>query len=412
MAIAVGTRGRLGLPGLGRLLLAAMALGLGTYAAMVSLAISVRQPATDFARRLIPGSARSLALRAEKLASGTVDKAKWNAAAGVAKLALLRDPLLPSAAATLGFEAGLRGDAEVARRAFKYSNMVSRRDLRTHLFAIEYAVSQDDVAGALRSYDLALRTSRGASEILFPILAAALSDETIRAALVPIMLTRPAWGAPFVNYVANTAPDHRSAAALFGVLSARGYSFPEGAEASLLGALASSKDYATVGSYLALKEGRASRQRSRHPNFAGNPATPSPFDWNAQNDVGMATSIQPDRQGEIFSFSAVVGAGGAALRQLQLLPPGRYEIVSRLSALSPANAVPSWTIQCVDGAEVARLPLRLTREEAPMSNGHFTIKPGCQAQWLTLIVTPNDSPGGITGALSFAQIRPIEKSGQ
>jgi hypothetical protein len=290
--------------------------------------------------------------------------------------------------------------------------MVSRRDLRTHLWAIEYAVSRDDVAGALRSYDVALRTSRRAPDILFPILATALSDETIRKAIISTILKLPAWAPSFINYVANTAPDHRAAATLFGALSSRGYRFPEGAEASLLGALASSRDYVTADRYLALKGGRASRQWSRHPSFAGNPATPSPFDWNAQNDVGVASSIQPDRQGEMFAFSSVPGAGGAALRQLQLLPPGRYEIVSRLSALNPVHAVPSWTIQCVDGPEVARLPLRPTPGGAPISNGRFTINAGCKAQWLTLMVTPNDAPGGVAGELSFAQIRPVQEAGR
>jgi hypothetical protein len=300
----------------------------------------------------------------------------------------------------------LRGDDAAARRAFLYSRKVSRRDLKTHLWAIEYAVSQNDVPGALRHYDLALRTSRQASDILFPVLAGAIPDPNIRQALLPILLKRPVWAGPFVNYLAISSPDHRSAAALFGALGSAGFAFPEGAEASLLGALVTSRDYAIADHYLTQKDGRRSRASSRDPNFSSNASTPSPFDWNPQNDVGVTSSIQPDRQGGVATFSSVAGAGGPALRQLQLLPPGRYEIVSRLSVLSESSAVPVWTVQCVDGGEVARLPLRMVGGGAPVSNGSFTIRSGCPAQWLTLIVEPSDAPGGVTGELSFAQVRP------
>lgn len=399
----VGRRGGV----IGRAAVAILVLAAGFYAASQSFAFAIRQKAVGVAVRLAPYDARILASYAETLAANTTALTQWDRAAAAARRALLRDPLLPSAAAILGFRAGMAGDNEGVRKAFSYSESISRRDLKTHLWAIEYAVTQDDIAGALRHYDLALRTSRRAPAILFPVLAGAVSDENIRRQLIPILMNRPEWWTSFLNFVANSSPDYRSAAVLFGELRARGLTFPNGAEASLLGALVSGRDYEAARIYLARGARQDVSSGSRAPNFAGTPATPSPFDWNPQNEVGVMASIQQGGRagGGVFTFSTVSGAGGPVLRQLQLLRPGRYEIASRLTSIDPADASVFWTVQCVDGPELARFPIT-PRPGAPVRNGQFTVGAGCPAQWLTLNVSPSDQAAGVSGEMDYAQIRP------
>lgn len=396
--------------------LATAAMAVGLYAGSQSFALAVRHSATDLALRLAPGDARILAVRAETGADNAGDAKQWTKAAVPARAALLRDPLLPSAAATLGFQAGLRGDDAAARRAFAYSQSISRRDLKTHLWAIEFMVAKGDIGGALRHYDLALRTSRQAPDILFPVLAGAVTDAEVRRALVPVLLAQPVWARPFVNHVAMSSPDRGATTALFSQLRARGFPFPDGAEASLLGALVSDRNYVAARAYLTAGQQDAKRdaaaRTSRHPRFAGNPNTPSPFDWNLQNDVGVDTSIQQGDTGGIFAFSAVTGAGGPVLRQLHLLPPGRYEIVSRLTALEPAGALPVWTVQCVDGGGLARVPVSPDGgSRTPAVAGQFTVSADCPAQWLVFAVTPSDVVGGVVGEMDFAQIRPVAGGG-
>lgn len=390
---------------IGRWVLAAAVAILGVYAGNQSLALALRHSPAGL--WLAPGDARILSTQSEELVGDGNSPERWRKASSYATQAILRDPLSPSAAATLGFAAALRGDDGAAHRAFAYSQMVSRRDLKTHLWAIEFLVSRADVPATLKHYDLALRTSRQAKDILFPILAGAIVNAEVRSALLPRLLARPQWAGPFINYLAISSPDHRSASVLFATLLARGFTLPEGAQASLLGALVNDRDYATARAYLR-QTAYNNGELSRYPRFASNPATPGPFDWNPQNEVGLASSIQGNGDGAIFVFSTVAGAGGPVLRQLLLLPPGRYRMISRLTALTPSQPLPAWTVQCVDGPEVAKLLLVVAKPDAaPSDNGNFAIGGDCPAQWLNLSIPPGEAASGLTGELDFAQVRPV-----
>ncbi|VXD00905.1 conserved hypothetical protein [Sphingomonas sp. 8AM] len=355
---------------------------------------------------LASNNARVLTARADALIGDGSSSSGWRRAAAYARRALLRDPLSASAAATLGFEAGLRGDDAAAHRAFGYSGTLSRREFKTHLWANEYAVSRGDIHEALHQYDLALRTSRLAPDVLFPVLANAIADEPIRKELIPKLRAGREWGPAFLNFAAISAPNHRAVAILFRDLTSRGVKLPAGAEASLLGALVHDRDFATARIYLRAT-GNAS-DVTRYPRFAGNPAVPSPFDWNPQNDVGLSSSIQSSREGGLLVFSAVTGMGGGVVRQLHLLPPGRYTIFSRLTSLTPAQSVPAWSVQCADGAEIARFRLKLvTPDASPTAEGTFQVDPGCTAQWLSLIVPAGETAGGLMGEVDFATIRRV-----
>lgn len=385
---------------------AAAVLALGAYAASQSFAVAVRQPATNLALRLAPNNAAILALQAEQIANGTASPAQWDQAAQLARRALRRDPLQPSAAVTLGIVAGLHKHTQASQRAFTYSLEISRRNLKAHLWAIEYAVEQGRIPEALRHYDAALKTSKQAPEILFPVLANAVASDDVRDALLPVMLKRPVWALPFSNFVAISANDPRSAPLLLGDLRSRGFMLPVGAEASMLGALASRKSYAVARDYLSKVYPQFSSRDVRYPSFAGNPPTPSPFDWNLQNDDGLNSDIQRDKAGGTLSFTAVGGASGPLLRQLLLLPPGIYEIGSRLKRLDPSEASLSWLVQCVDGTELARLPVKQS-DKLILPNGKFAVRSDCPAQLLALAVNPSDSPTEVSGEMAMVKIRTL-----
>src|SRR5690606_1446045 len=104
----------------------------------------------------------------------------------LAREALRQDPTSVDALAVLGLQAELKNDAAQARKVFGYSRELSRRELRAQIWAIEESVRRGDIAEALHHYDMALRTSVRAQELLFPILAAALEEPSIRSALLQI----------------------------------------------------------------------------------------------------------------------------------------------------------------------------------------------------------------------------------
>ena len=124
----------------------------------------------------------------------------------LAQAALRQDPTAVSAVATLGLQTGLRGDVVHTRRLFDYAQRLSRRDIRTQLWAIEDAVARDDIPAALHHYDIALRTIPMASDLLFPILAGALDQSAIRTNIVLTLRQQPTpqWGPKFISFLSAT----------------------------------------------------------------------------------------------------------------------------------------------------------------------------------------------------------------
>src|SRR3546814_6235165 len=79
--------------------------------------------------------------------------------------------------------------------------------------AIELAVAQGDISGALRHYDIALRTKKNAPELLFPVLTSALPDPAIRTELVKTLGGQPKWAAGFIHHAARSEVDPEASAA-------------------------------------------------------------------------------------------------------------------------------------------------------------------------------------------------------
>lgn len=84
-------------------------------------------------------------------------------------------------------------------RLVSLSVQTSRRDVGALLWLIEYGVAHDEIFDALKYYDLALRTNPRVGGILFPVLAKAIDDAAIRAALAPVLARRPPWLAAFLE---------------------------------------------------------------------------------------------------------------------------------------------------------------------------------------------------------------------
>lgn len=113
----------------------------------------------------------------------------------------------------------------------------SRRNLQTQLWAIEDAVGREDIAGALRHYDVALRTKAQSRAILYPVLASAIRDAQVRAELVRTLVSRPLWADDFLGYAAKNGENAQATAALLTALHQRNVPIPEPVNAALIGSM-------------------------------------------------------------------------------------------------------------------------------------------------------------------------------
>lgn len=388
-------------------LLAATAAGIGWISVAHTLGYAMRTTDPARAHALASTDGRVAAQFAQRLAGAETSPANRSRADRLAREALRRDPTVVAAASTLGISAQISGHTLGARRLFAYAERLSRRDLQTQLWAIEDAVARGDVVGALRHYDVALRTSRAAPGLLFPILAQAVAEPSVRAALSRTLAAKPAWSAPFLLYAASSSSDPQATIDLFLQLRSAGVPASEEAGAALIGRLVSSNLFDLAWSYYATVRPGTDRRRSRDPRFTADLATPTAFDWAPVNDGGVSASVQRRDGGGLVDFSAPATVGGPSLRQVQLLPPGDYRIEGHSAGINqPAGASPYWTLTCLDGRELGRVPVSNSAQVGGGFAGRFTVPPSCSVQTLTLVLRPSDALGGVSGQIDRVQLLP------
>lgn len=386
--------------------LAIVAAGLGTISVLHSLAYTIRGSAPARAHVLAPWDGRITALLSEQLSGPTASVTDRKRADDLALLALRQDPTAVPAVVTLGINAQVRGETAVARKIFAYSQYLSRRDLRTRLWAIEYAVGRNDIPEALRNYDIALRTSRVAPDLLFPVLASAINEADIRRALIVTLAKRPPWGQLFAAYVAENGSDARATAAFMAGLQQSGIPQPDGSAAALTARLLAEGHADDAWRYYAAITPGVDRRRSRDPNFTANSTTS--FDWNPLGDGGISTTIQRGDRGGIFDFAVPSNLGGPLLRQTQMLPPGKYRIEGRsLGIEQPDTALPYWLLSCTDGRELGRVTISTSTRLNGHFSGEFSVPADCPTQQLTLVAKPSDQTAGVTGQIESVQLTSI-----
>ncbi len=393
-----------------RSMLAIAAAGLGAVSVSHSLAYAMRFAAVERAHSLAPWDGRITALLSAKLSGPEASTADRRSADGLARQALQQDPTAVPAVATLGIDAQIRGATSTARRIFTYSEMLSRRDFRTRIWAIEDAVGRGDIPGALRNYDIALRTSRIAPDLLFPVLISAITDDKVRAALVRTLATRPAWGDQFIAYVSGNGPDASATARLFEALQQRGIAQSEGATAALVSRLLSGGKVEDAWRYYSSVHPGVDRRLSRDSEFVANLTNPSSFDWNLVGDSGILATIQRGERGGIFDFSVPPSLGGPLLEQTQWLPPGVYILEGHsIGVNQPDTTLPYWVLHCGEGRELGRVVVPASEQDNGRFVGRFRVPADCPIQHLTLMARATEQMTGTTGQINRVRLRPVGK---
>jgi hypothetical protein len=307
----------------------------------------------------------------------------------------------------LGIAAQIRGDVAAARRRFQYATTLSRRNLQTQLWLIEDAIARQDIPGALRHYDIALRTSAAAPELLYPILASAISTPEVRTALARTLLSEPAWAPNFIGYTAGNAPDPRAAASLFATLQRHGMAVPQNVQAVTLDQLLKQDFLEDAWHYYATARSGSDRRRSRDPQFGALLTAPSVFDWVPVTTEAITATIQQNGKGGVFVFAAPPSVGGPVLRQYQMLPAGDYRLSGRSIDIQPATAsMPYWVLRCGDERELGRVMLPPAGQAGGVFSGRLRVPADCPVQILSLVIPPSDAAEGISGQIGRVLLQP------
>jgi hypothetical protein len=391
-----------------RAALALIAVLLGCYSVAWTLSFALKG-SPERAQALMPSDGRSAGALSLKMIIAGQKPERRARAERLAQFALRQDPTVVPAVVTLGVAAQLKGDPTGARRLFAYSESLSRRDFQTQLWAIEDAVSRNDIPSALRHYDTALRTSRTAPDLLFPVLSSAIEDAAIRASLASVLAKKPAWGPAFLAHVALKARDPKAVGLLLADARRMGAEVsPEASEAAIgnlirIGAFQDAWRY-----YAAIRPG-ANPRMSRDPRFTSSLLVPTAFDWRPVDDAGVTAAIQGNRGGGLIDFAAPPSVGGRLLQQMQMLPPGDYNLEGHSIGIDqPEGSRPYWVLTCRDGREAGRVVLPNSAHRNGIFAGRFSVPSACPVQTLTLVARPSNSISGLSGQIDHVRLYPAQ----
>lgn len=366
-----------------------------------------KQP--ELAHALSPNNGHVTAAAAQEAFSISPASATDSPPAILARMALRSDPTAVEALTVLGLQAQLRNEEELADRIFAYSNAMSRREFEPRLWAIEQAVSRGDINGALKNYDIAFRTSRQAREVLFPILAQAISEPKVRGPSVDILLGGSAWRDEFLNFAAQGNSEPRAIVQLFEAAQDAGLQIREENKAEVVRRLIARNEIEDAWSFYETLRVDVNRERSRDPTFQLETEAVTPFDWVTGDSTSLSAAILANSTGGLLEFSVPAATRATIVSQTQLLPPGDYELAGAAKGIDqPDRSRPYWTLTCVGNRELGRVELPNSDSSSGQFSGTFAVPPGCPLQTLSLVAPSSDRVTGVTGQIERVQLAPVD----
>ena len=343
------------------------------------------QPA--LALKVAPSDSRSLAQSAMNRLTTAEGSADYAAARAQATRSLQGSLVSADAIFVLLSANDFERRREAAARLAAVSDRISRRHLPTRLWLIETAVQAGSVARALENFDIALRTSTGASDILFPVLDGAMTDPALVEPIGALLNRQPAWASRFIYHVATTG---QATVPMAGLLTRSG-KVPAYAGTdlrTLLIARLIDQRHVAEAKPLAMLPAAASAQPVVDPRFTDARGYP-PFTWALTDTVEMsAQRVGGGAAGLLVQADAT--ANGTAAHQLLSLTPGRYRLTSaRDGSGFSALQSPTWSIACNDAAQAPLVALPLT--DTGTAAASFAVPAGCRYQWLSLALPSVDA---------------------
>lgn len=360
------------------------------------------------AHELAPWDGQITATMAQSEMDYSPSSDRRSLAAKLAHQGLSQDPTAVEALDVLALQAQLRGNTASARSIFNHSLALSRRELQPHIWAIEEAVSRGDIATALQEYDVALRTSRQARAILFPVLASAIAEPKIRTALVECLKKESAWRDRFIRYVGAGKIDAKAAMLFYLEGGKAGLPIGSSDRVSIVNALYKQGDYSHAWQYYRTFR-PAVMTHSRDANFSAKIQFRTVFDWRPYNRGGLSSSIQQGRDSGMLEFAAAPSVGGVVLEQHQVFPSGTYSFESNMEEIDQRpESQPYWLLKCRGGRELGRFETVNSEKAEGSVTGRFSVPPDCPVQILSFVLRSSTKISGVYGRVTRAMVSPID----
>lgn len=373
-------------------LLAAGTFILGWLTLAITIAGVFRDDRPQIALKWLSFDAHASARAAHFMLEDAKDARVRQRARDFAHAALRRDPTNVVAVRTLALLALVEGDRERAARLFEYAVTLSRRDVATQLWLIDAAAARNDIPGALRHYDIALRTSYAAAVQLYPVLISAAEDPAIARPLNTLLRQKPVWWRPFVAQLAEKSQSPDSIAIAIRDLLDPADDYEKELIQKILGRFIRDREFD-----LAWEIYQNARARPEHytslvinGEFERTSEFP-PLDWELSRDADLYAERVPQGDAEDdfkLQLNAANGRGGEVAKQLLRLRPGRHRLSAEVGNVPEDNlSKPHIAIACADeeGQGIAAFDFPEAGSAGVRMSKDFTVPAsGCDAQWISL----------------------------
>lgn len=318
---------------------------------MTSFASAFRSRTPALVERLVPFDPLASVIALDRRVAAAPTRMLAPILTSSGRESLQRQVLNPRALRLLMLAAAARNDSGKAVMFANLSERTSRRDLGVQLWLIEAAVQRNDVRGALRHYDRALRVKLAAYPVLFQVLLAALSDPEIRAAMVPYVAQDPRWIISFLLESAGSDPTAADTARLLIASSPNiGKKVREAISPQLMTRLIKLGDGQLAERYLNVVERPGlGLVRAVGLTRLTTDARWGPFAWQALQNTTSGATVEtlPNDRRRIRTYV------GPQERQIVLsrvigLAPGSYSWVERSQVeVGDAGSSVNWRMRCV-----------------------------------------------------------------
>ncbi len=345
----------------------------------------------DRALRLAANNADALAIKADALLIQSRKAGASELAASLARDALKAQAVHGRALRIVASTVAGSDQSKVAASLIGLSSNTTRRDLGARIWLIENNVARGDVAGALREYDIALRTNAQGQVVLFPVLSSALNDPQIRAEFVGYLRQPPPWLAPFLDYAVDQGSDVSSLSRVLRTHTpSLSPAFLRRLNSRLIVRLADRGDYRELAAfYQAAMPGR--RQVLTEAAFDAQSTDPQfvPVSWQVLPSSVIVGSFDAEGPGSSMKLqvTAAPSARGVVARKLLLLTPGLYQLQVRYGfAEGAAGSMLALVVGCksADGDRVVLNSPLVDRSAAARALIDFSIPEECVAQYLSV----------------------------
>ncbi|MEM8724878.1 MAG: hypothetical protein AAGE86_05065 [Pseudomonadota bacterium] len=401
----------------GRLLTAVAGSLLVAYGAATSAAVNVfHSDLPALALSIDDDDPVALVRNAQiNLAAGAVPAGGDNAILGIVRQSVSDLPINAPAFRLYGLSSAANADLPGVREQMAVSERMERRDAAAQLWLIEDAVERNDVAGALRHYDTALRIEQSTRAVLYPVLTDALESETIRERFTGYMQSRPPWLESFLRFAVSNTKDPVAIAELARISDG----FPKGSAYSsldreLLTQLVASEDYREAIDHFRRIDGADEAVASGLELTASSTAEAyNPVTWQPFSIDGIEPFVLAAPQGDgLVEIEAEMEAGytGPVARKLLALEPGSYSMSAKLRAEDfGTQDQGTWRIVCAGNQSADPLVNEVFDFADDMDvAASFTVPSDCPAQLVLLTADTRVRTGYLKLVLAEAELSPAD----